>query len=528
MKKTNYTNNNYKTKQLKLPLEIEKIIEISDPVYSFCEIIDCIDLNSYFVKKGYKTGRPRYNRENLLKVILFSFMENGYLSLRGIEKACKTDIRYMYLLDDMTAPTFATIGNFIRGNLTSTIENIFVEVNKVIFEKQKVDLEHVYIDGTKIEANANKYTWVWKKSCITNRNKVFCKITKLIEKMNKEELMLLGVKFETRTEYAIEYLEEILENYKNILNIDESKFVYGRGKRKTNIQRNYEKIKEYKDRLKEYARHIEICGEKRGSYSKTDKSATFMRIKTDYMGNDQLLPAYNLQIGVCEEYIATVDVKQYASDIDCFVPLMEKFNEIYGKYPKYPIADAGYGSYNNYIYCEQHGMEKFMKFTMFEKETKNEKYKNDPYRAVNFKRDEKGNIICPNKRKFKFKETRHIRGNQYGRTEEIYECEDCSNCCYKQECCPKAKNNRSIRLNQELTKIHKEVLNNLNSIHGALLCMNRSIQAEGTFGIIKCDKSYKRLRRKGLGSVQLEFLLVACGYNLYKYHNKITRLQKCA
>lgn len=477
MKKTNYTNNNYKTKQLKLPLEIEKIIEISDPVYSFCEIIDCIDLNSYFVKKGYKTGRPRYNRENLLKVILFSFMENGYLSLRGIEKACKTDIRYMYLLDDMTAPTFATIGNFIRENLTNTIENIFIEINKVIFEKQKVDLEHVYIDGTKIEANANKYTWVWKKSCITNRNKVFCKITELIEKMNKEELMLLEVKFEIRTEYA---------------------------------------------------RHIEICGEKRGSYSKTDKSATFMRIKTDYMGNDQLLPAYNLQIGVCEEYIATVDVKQYASDMDCFVPLIEKFNEIYGRYPKYPIADAGYGSYNNYLYCEQHGMEKFMKFTMFEKETKNEKYKNNPYRAVNFKRDGKGNIICPNNKKFKFKETRHIRGNQYGRTEEIYECEECSNCCYKQECCPKAKNNRSIRLNQELTLIHKEVLNNLNSIHGALLCMNRSIQAEGTFGIIKYDKSYKRLRRKGLENVQLEFLLVACGYNLYKYHNKITRLQKCA
>ena len=108
---------------MKLPLEIEKIIEISDPVYSFCEIIDCIDLNSYFVKKGYKTGRPRYNRENLLKVILFSFMENGYLSLRGIEKACKTDIRYMYLLDDMTAPTFATIWKFIRENLSLISDN---------------------------------------------------------------------------------------------------------------------------------------------------------------------------------------------------------------------------------------------------------------------------------------------------------------------------------------------------------------------------------------------------------------------
>lgn len=528
MKKQNHTNSYYKPKQLKLPLEIEKIIDISDPVYSFCEIVDCIDLNSYFAKEGCKTGRPRYNHTNLLKVILFSFMENGYLSLRGIEKSCKTDIRYMYLLDDMKAPTFATIGNFIRKDLIDTIENIFIEINKKIFEKQAVDLDHTYIDGTKIEANANKYTWVWKKSCITNRDKVFIKITELIEKINKEELMLFGIKFETRTEYAIKYVEEILEKYKKVLEIDESKFVTGKGKRKTNIQRNYEKLKEYKSRLQDYAKYIEICGEKRGSYSKTDKSATFMRIKKDYMGNDQLLPAYNLQIAVCDEYIATVDVKQYASDTDCFVPLMERFNQIYKKYPKYPIADAGYGSYNNYLYCEQHGMEKFMKFTMFEKETKNEKYRTNPYRAVNFKKDENGNIICPNGKKFIFKVSKHIKGNQYGRTEEVYECEDCTNCPHKQECSPKAKNNRTIRLNKELTSIHKEVLENLNSIHGALLCMNRSIQAEGTFGIIKCDKSYKRLRRKGLENVQLEFLLVACGYNLYKYYNKISRLQKCA
>ncbi len=528
MKSTNYTNNNYKPKQLKLPLEIEKIIEISDPVYSFCEIVDYIDLNSYFVKEGCKIGRPRYSRTNLLKVILFSFMENGYLSLRNIEKSCKTDVRYMYLLDDMDAPSFATIGNFIREELTDTIENIFIEMNKIIFEKENVDLEHTYIDGTKIEANANKYTWVWKKTCVTNRDKVFNKLTELIGKINKDELILFGIKFETREEYAIEYVEEILVKYKEILNIDENKFVYGKGKRKTNIQRNYEKIKEYKERLQDYAKHIEICGEKRGSYSKTDKSATFMRIKTDYMGNDQLLPAYNIQIAVCDEYIGALDIKQYASDMDCFIPLMDKFNQIYGKYPKYPIADAGYGSYNNYLYCEQHGMEKFMKFTMFEKETKNEKYRNNPYRAVNFKKDIDGNIVCPNGRKFNFKQKRHIKGNNYGRTEEVYECESCENCWHKQECCPKTKNNRTIKLNRELTTIHKEVIENLNSIHGALLCMNRSIQAEGTFGIIKYDKTYKRVKRKGIENVELEFLLVACGYNLYKYHNKKNRLKKCA
>ena len=97
--------------------------------------------------------------------------------------------------------------------------------------------------------------------------------------------------------------------------------------------------------------HIKICGEERNSYSKTDTDATFMRMKKDYMGNDQLLPGYNIQLGICDEYISVFDVKQYALDMDCFQPLMEKFNKTYGKYPKYPVADAGYGSFNNYLYC---------------------------------------------------------------------------------------------------------------------------------------------------------------------------------
>lgn len=146
-----------------------------------------------------------------------------------------------------------------------------------------------------------------------------------------------------------------------------------------------------------------------------------------------------------------------------------------------------------------------MKFTMFEKETKNQKYRDNPYRAINFSKDENGKIVCPKGRKFNFKCKQHVKGNNYGRTEEIYECESCENCEYKKDCCPKAKNNRTIRLNRELTSIHEEVLKNLCSIQGALLCMNRSIQAEGTYGILKWDKSYKRLRRKGLESVILEF-----------------------
>ena len=130
-----------------------------------------------------------------------------------------------------------------------------------------------------------------------------------------------------------------------------------------------------------------------------------------------------------------------------------------------------------------------MKFTMFEKETKDEKHRKNPYRAINFTKDEKRKIICPKGRKFNFK--------------------------YKQDI------KEQLKLNRELTTIHEEVLRNLCSIQGALLCMNRSIQAEGTFGIIKSDKSYKRLRRKGIENVILEFTLISCGFNLYKYHKKM-------
>ena len=253
-----------------------------------------------------------------------------------------------------------------------------------------------------------------------------------------------------------------------------------------------------------------------------------MRLKRDYMGNDQLLPAYNLQTAICDEYIAVIDViKPYASDMECFVPLVEKFNRSYGHYPKYPVADAGYGSYNNYLYCEEHGMEKYMKFTMYKKETTDKKYSENPYRAVNFTKDA-GNLICSNGQKFLFKRTQPVKYSKYGRTEELYECESCEGCPHKQECCPRAHKNRTIRMNQELTAIHQEVLNNLTSIHGALLRMNRSIQSERTFGVLKWDKSYKRLFRRGEKNVILELTLISCGFNLYKYHNKKQRQMKVA
>ena len=131
-------------------MEISQIIEISDPVYTFTEVMDHIDLKKYFAEEGYRgTGRPRCDCVKMLKVILFAFMEGGYESLRQLEKLCKTDIRYLWILDGMKAPSFATFGNFIREDLKGSIDQIFIEINQTIFEAEGVDLNHVYIDGTK-------------------------------------------------------------------------------------------------------------------------------------------------------------------------------------------------------------------------------------------------------------------------------------------------------------------------------------------------------------------------------------------
>lgn len=520
---TNIYNN---TEQGVLPIFLSNFLDIFDPVFTFNKLMEGIDLKKYlkYVPKA-KTGRIGYNLVDMLKTVLFGFMNEGYISLRSLEDNCKVNIRYMYLMKH-AKPSYRTFGNFINEVLSDNIEELFNDINKLIFEKENVDLNHIYIDGSKFEANANKYSWVWKKATEKSRYRLFEKVTALLNEIN-EELVFYGMKIETKSEYVPQELNQILNKYVEIFDIDINEFVYGKGHRKTTKQRNYESLKGYIIKLEEYIEKINVCGENRNSYSKTDNAATFMRMKKDYMGNDQLLPAYNVQIGVADEYIAVVDVNQYRSDMDCFVPLMEKFNSIYGFYPEYPVADAGYGSFNNYIYCEQHGMKKYMKFTMLKKETKDKKYHNDPFRAVNFKIDDNGIMRCPNNKTFKLKYRKNIKGNLYGRQEEIFECEDCGKCPYAEQC-KKTDKNRTVRVNEELTNMHKEVIDNLESIQGALLRMNRSIQAEGTFGIIKNNHWYKRIVRRGIKSVKLEVFLVSIGQNLNKYHKKQMRIEKIA
>lgn len=206
------TDRYYNPKQTRIPVQIAEKLDICDPVLVFDGIMEEIAIWKYLRPEEYNPiGRPGYNRVNKLKTVLFGFMDKGYISLRELEDNCKVNLRYMYLMDGET-PCYKAFGDFINEELTESIEDIFKAVIAYIQEKEGVDMQHLYIDGSKYEANANKYTFVWKKGTEKSRYRLYEKITKQLNEIN-DELTGLGVQIETNTEYTPEYLEQIKNGY---------------------------------------------------------------------------------------------------------------------------------------------------------------------------------------------------------------------------------------------------------------------------------------------------------------------------
>lgn len=492
------------TIQMKLPLEIGVKINSDDPVVSFKEVMNGVNLKQFLVKSDKDSkGRDGYDPEVLLKIVLFAYM-NNVRSTRKIEALCRNDIRFMYLSDEIT-PSHMTIANFINQCLLENIEDIFNIVTGYNINKLDIDTSKVFIDGTKIEALPNKYT---------------CQSTK------QPNYLLWAAVFPVQEEYQIEEMENIVNILLKQMEHEGIKVVNGKGKRKTVLQRTYDNLKAITDKLREYAYKIDVCGEGRNSYSKTDSDATFMRMKTDYMGNTALLPAYNWQVVTAGEIILYGLTSQSAADNTAFIPLMEKYNKIFGRYQEKAVADAGYGNLSTYDFCTRNGIEKYMKFPSWKRETHDTKFREDPFRSKNFRIDNDGNPVCPNNKKFIKLYDKPIKKNIDHRTEEVYVCESCEGCPFKDRCF-KAKNetaNRIININKTLTSYHQEVIENLASDEGIQLKKIRSSMSEGTFGIIKQDYSFHRLTRISMKKVNLEFYLIMLGFNLAKYHNVKSRV----
>ena len=506
--------------QLKLPLNLETIIPEDDSVRLLSQFVEGMDLTDlYSTYERINSLSPR----TLLKIVLYSYM-NGDYSSRSMELNCKRDINFMYLLEGASAPDHATFARFRSIHFAPCSKRILAEMSNILFELGEISGETIFIDGTKIEASANKYTFVWKKAVTKNQEKLLQKIADLIAEC--EELYEIKIVYGNTVK-----MKHVKKLRKRLYALKESEnvcFVYGTGKRKSPLQKSIETLESYLQRLKKYNKHLHICGG-RNSFSKTDPDATFMRMKEDAMKNGQLKPAYNLQHGVDSEYITWLTVGPQPTDTTTLIPFLKEMEEYLAFKYKNITADAGYESEENYQFLEDNGQLSFIKPANYEI-SKTRKYQQDIGKIENMEYDaENDSYTCKNGKKLTVSGVRKTKTKTgYLSEKTYYTCENCKDCKHKNQCIkgnncntPLEERTKTLQVAKTFIKQRKSDLERILSAEGILFRINRSIQAEGSFADIKQDMQFRRYLCKGTADVLAESTLLAMARNINKLHNKI-------
>ena len=510
---TSNISTNARSFQVSLPMNVEYIIGVEESIRTLIEITERLDyskLNSSY-KRMPKTADA--TPKQMFQLIILGFM-NGIYSLRELERSSRYDVRFLYILNGKPAPDHNRFGTFIKTRLSNGVmEHLFYQLVHYLKEAGEIDLMNLFVDGTKIEANANKYSFVWKKATNKFESKLDIKIEALREKLLTNYPLLIQPDME-----LTDCLNILLKQAKD----NEIVFVYGKGKRKTAIQRDIELLAEVCEKKGKYTEYNQTF-KGRNSFSKTDKDATFMRMKDDHMMNGQLKPGYNWQIGVEGEYIVGVDISPERSDMATLLPLLERMEQGIGQRHQNVIADAGYESEENYKGLVEREQNAYIKPANYEK-SKTRTYKKNKFLRENMEYNEVDDTFtCPNGNLFRFIYTTK-RTSKTGFVSEIsvYECDNCNYCPLKSQC-TKAKGNRQISFSKDFARLRQAAHELITSEEGTELRLNRTIQVEGAFGVIKQDYGFRRLRRRGNQNVFTETLLYAFAFNINKKHNKKKR-----
>jgi transposase len=493
-------------RQIVLPIETETYIPKDDNVRVVEDLLDKISFNS-------NIKLDNISPLTMMKIVVYGYME-GITSLRKLEKASKRDINFKWLLQNNLPPSKSSIGRFIKQN-KSEIESIFYQVVNYLCAIKEIDFETVYVDGTKIEANANKYTFVWKKAVNKFEAKLDVQIDEFLEGFNNRYQTSFD---NTELNRCLGYIESLIMKY-------DIQFVHGKGKRKTSNQKDYELLSSYIDRKDKYADYNSNF-KGRNSFSKTDVDATFMHMKEDHMRNSQLKPGYNMQIAVNSEYIVGLDISYERSDQLTLIPLLEKLEQSLDGEFKSLTADAGYESEENYQYLKDNELTSYIKPQNYEI-MKKRKFKKYIGRRENMIYDKKADeYTCANDRKLTFvKETSRKSKSGYKAHIKVYACNNCYDCPVKSDC-TKTKSNKQLWVADNFLKYRNNSLENISTKKGITYRINRSIQVEGTFGVLKQDYGFRRLTTRGIQRVKTEFTLYCLAYNINKYCNK-KRQNRC-
>ena len=565
MLNTNYYNDFFDFGQQKINFSFFELhLPDDDPVYTLKKVMEEMDFSSLTAQYSNK-GRSGYNPIMMYALVTYANMR-GVRAVDRIVELCERDLAFIWLAKGQK-PKRDAFYDFKGEKLTPEILNdLHYQFLRRLKKEGLITLKELFIDGTKIEANANRYTFVWRGTinyhlaglldtidALYSKYNSFLaenaydtkyelgnarmfiiegmdKVREVIEK-NRSRKLTKHKKLSNNTLIEIDSCSplEILKlqtNLTKIANKEGIAFVTGKGKHKPEIQQLYEELENCGERLMQYKECFEIMGKDRNSYSKTDVEATFMRMKEDHMLNGQLKPAYNVQIAVENYFIIHSYISSDRTDYNTLIPVLEKHKAAFGRYPESTTADSGYCSEKNLLFLKENCITSYIKLQDHEKR-KTRAYAEDIGKYYNMKREtfeDEVYYVCQDGRELRHIRTEIKKQDGYEQTFEVYGCADCSECPHKAKCLYKyneetdADKNKVMKINERWEELKEETHANILSEKGILNRQIRSIQTEGHFGDIKENEDFRRFNYRSSEKVYKEFLLYAIGRNLNKYH----------
>lgn len=488
---------------LLLPPSLDELVPENHMVRVVDAVIDRLDISD--ILSTYRGGgNSAFNPKMMLKVLVFAYLNNVYSS-RRIEELLKRDIYFMWL-SGMKRPDFRTI-NYYRGKrLREGFDPVFTQVVQLLHDEGFVSLKVQYIDGTKIESVANRYTFVWRGSVEKHDAKLKAKTEALLNQIERNH----AIENEENPVGGELTADEVTERVERI-----KAKVDAENLSKEERKALGEMEKDAVPRMKRYKEQLATMGT-RNSYSKTDPDATFMRMKEDAMLNGQLKPGYNVQMSTENQFITNFGIYQRPTDTLTMISYLESFRSRYGVRSDEIVADSGYGSEENYEYMFSNGMVPYVKYNMFHVEQRRN-YRNDPFRVSNlFYNPQEDFYVCPMGQRMRFiHQEKRYTASGYQQTVSIYRASRCEGCPLRGQC-HKSKRNRQIEVNHTLDDYKARARELLIGEQGLKHRSNRPVEPEAVFGQIKECGKFRRLRLKGLTGAKIEFGLKALAHNLRK------------
>ena len=493
----------------------------NDPVRIVDAVVESLDLSEF--KKLYRErGRCPYHPKMMLKIILYAYMNNIY-SCRKIERQVQRDIHYIWLAAQ-ERPDFVTINRF-RNRVKTEINNIFTQVVLLLAERGFITLDVEYIDGTKIESKANKYTFVWRKTVEKNRAKLQEKIRVLLQQID-EVIAQDKVAEPEAVEFTPEALTSLIGDLKEALATEPEPRDKEQKKARREQKKQIKELEKHRDKLQEYDSRLEEIGD-RNSMSKTDPDATFMRMKEDAMNNGQTKPGYNLQISAENQFITDFGLFPNPTDTLTLIPFFDSFLNRYGHLPSVAVADSGYGSEENYRYMDEAGIEAYVKYNRFHIEQR-PRYKPNAFHQDNFHYNaEEDYYVCPMGQHMTRIGTSHSKtASGYITDNARYQAQNCKGCPLRCLCYKAKADKRIIEVNHRLNGYKRKARELLTSEEGLKHRGRRCIEPEAVFGQMKFNMAYRRFRHFGKDKVTMDFAFFAIAFNIKKMCSKIAKQTK--